>query len=103
MKPSGVYFYLRYDGTPYYVGKGSRRRAAAWHRTMPPKDPARILYQEFLNEDEAFEAECFFINFFGRLDLGTGCLRNFTDGGEGTSGTIVSEETRHKLSAIWKG
>jgi hypothetical protein len=43
------------------------------------------------------------IAFLGRKDLGTGILRNKTDGGEGSSGAIVSEETRRKQSEAMKG
>ena len=38
------------------------------------------------------------IAIFGRKDLGTGILHNMTDGGEGLSGAIRSDETRRKLS-----
>ena len=96
MKPFGCYFYLRSDGTPYYVGKGYYHRALAKTHSVPlPKDPTYILFQEFLNEEEAFEAERFFINFFGRKDLGTGCLRNLTDGGDGRANP--SETARQKM------
>jgi hypothetical protein len=43
------------------------------------------------------------IRFYGRKDLGTGILRNLTDGGEGTSGWIPSEEVRAKMSAANTG
>jgi hypothetical protein len=60
-----------------------------------PKDRPRILIQEFPSEEDAFEAEKFLIAYYGRIDLGTGCLRNLTDGGEGTSNP--DEETRRKI------
>jgi hypothetical protein len=91
-----TYLWLREDGTPYYVGKGSGRRAftSYSHRVKCPKDTARILVQEFPDESAAFAAEKFLIAFYGRRDLGTGILRNLTDGGEGASGVIQTEETR---------
>jgi hypothetical protein len=82
-----VYMYLRENGTPYYVGKGKESRVYKVSKNhYPPEDRTRILIQEFSSEEEAFAAEQFFIEYYGRKDLGTGCLRNLTDGGEGTSG-----------------
>ena len=43
------------------------------------------------------------IDVFGRKDLGTGILHNRTDGGEGVSGRIMSQETRRKISEAQKG
>ena len=43
------------------------------------------------------------IAVFGRKDLGTGILHNRTDGGEGSSGWVPSEETRRKISEASKG
>jgi NUMOD3 motif len=43
------------------------------------------------------------IDVFGRIDLGTGILHNLTDGGDGTSGAIRSDETRRKISEAMKG
>ena len=43
------------------------------------------------------------IDVFGRIDLGTGILHNRTDGGDGVSGYIPSEETRKKISVATKG
>jgi NUMOD3 motif len=79
------YLWLREDTTPYYVGKGSGRRAFRGHRhrgLLPPIDLTRILVFPHATEAEAFESERNFIKWFGRKDLGTGCLINHTDGGD---------------------
>lgn len=60
-------------------------------------DPQPIVIQA-LNEEEAFEMEELLISMIGRLDLGTGTLFNNTNGGEGESGRVVSEDTRAKCS-----
>ena len=99
MKVFYTYLWLREDGTPYYAGKGNGDRASAkyGHRfTVPPAN--RILIQEFPDEASAFMAEKFLISFYGRMDLGTGCLRNLADGGAGASGAVRSEETRKKIA-----
>jgi hypothetical protein len=101
-----VYEYLRKDGTPYYVGKGRGGRAfnKHRHRVKPPKDTNRIVFvAKNLSENLAFEMEKNLIKQYGRKDLGTGILINLTDGGEGTSGKIVSEETRQMWSLMRKG
>lgn len=95
MKTFYTYLWLREDGTPYYVGKGSGRRAfiKRGHTCFPPES-TRILIQEFPEEDTAFAAEIFLISFYGRMDKGTGCLRNLTDGGDGA--TNISEAGRKR-------
>lgn len=103
-----TYMWLREDGTPYYVGKGKNRRAFTKHlngkrQLYPPLDSARILVQEFPEEKSAFEAERFLIAYYGRIDKGTGCLRNFTDGGEGPSGFVFTEIHRQKLRDNHRG
>jgi len=94
-----TYAYLRENGTPYYVGKGTGLRAYGKRSkgVKPPKDKERILIlKKGLSEKEAFRHEIYMIAVFGRKDLGTGILRNRTDGGEGPSGAIHSEEHRQK-------
>jgi hypothetical protein len=82
-----TYLWLRGDGTPYYVGKGSGKRAftSGAHGVHRPKDTGRIILQEHSSEEDAFCAEIFLIAYYGRKDTGVGCLRNRTDGGEGLS------------------
>lgn len=107
-----VYAYLRSKdstiaskGTPYYIGKGSNGRAySKQHSVSLPTNKANIVFLETnLSENKAFEIERFLIAYHGRKDLGTGILLNRTDGGEGASGCIRSEETKAKMSAARKG
>ena len=98
-----TYLWLRDDGTPYYVGKGSGRRVRKLHkRHCPPKNSELVITQDFESEADALFAEKFLIACYGRKDTSTGILRNLTDGGEGLSGHIFSTEHRAKLGAAQK-
>lgn len=98
-----TYLWLREDGTPYYVGKGKGRRAYEkhMHRSSPPTIERIVIYPA-ASEDDAFETEITLIWYYGRKDLGTGCLRNLTDGGEGKAGKVVSEDTKLRMSETHK-
>lgn len=101
-----TYAYLREDRTPYYIGKGKDDRVyCRWRRgAKPPKDKSRIIFlKQNLTEEEAFKHEIYMIAVFGRKDLKTGILHNRTNGGEGSSGAVVSEETKAKISTSQKG
>ena len=92
-----VYWFLRDDDTPYYVGKGTGNRAYQRRKkgVKPPRDKSKILIvNEKLTEDAAFVMERFWIKTFGRKDLGTGILLNRTDGGDGCSGQSLTTEYR---------
>ena len=108
-----VYQWLREDGTPYYIGKGKEGRA--WRKGSPPKERIEII-TEGLSEQAALALEVELIAKYGRKDLGTGILRNLTDGGDGMSGythtditkanmrgRVLSESTRAKISTAMKG
>jgi hypothetical protein len=95
-----VYAYLREDNTPYYIGKGTRYRAwAPNHKGIGvPKDRSKIkMLFENLPEELAHAKEKELIRFYGRKDLGTGILYNRTDGGEGASGRLLSQDSKDKI------
>ena len=102
-----VYTYLREDGSPYYVGKGSGDRAyKKWNKNeiKPPKDQNRIIiFEDNLTEVQAFDLEKKLIAEYGRKDLGTGILRNLSSGGDGNSGWVPTNETREKIRLGNKG
>lgn len=101
-----IYAYLRVDGTPYYIGKGTRDRAyrKACHIVPLPADKARIVIMEDnLTELGALALERFYIRWYGRKDLGTGILRNRTDGGDGLVGYVYTDDHREKLSKAGRG
>lgn len=104
-----TYAWLRSDGTPYYIGKGSNRRA--WRKGSPIKERVLILKQN-LSEQDAFKHEIYMISIFGRKDMKTGILQNHSDGGEKSraggkgnfrEGTKHSEETKRKIGLAHKG
>lgn len=98
-----VYAYLREDRTPYYIGKGIANRCKEKHNVAIPPDNRIKFIKTKLTDQEAIQLEIELIAKYGRKDLGTGILRNMTDGGDGVAGRIFTEETRAKISAANKG
>jgi len=96
-----TYAWLREDRTPYYVGKGIDNRAYCPHRrgdtyiSPPPKDRV-IFLKKNLTEFDAYKHENYIITILGLKSEG-GILINMSYGGEGSSGRVLSEETKEKI------
>jgi hypothetical protein len=99
-----VYAYLREDGSPYYIGKGTGRRAfqkSKRHKFVKmPEDKSNIVFlSENLTEDVALAEEKRLIAHYGRKING-GILINIGEGGEvrgRPAGWKHTEETKKKM------
>jgi hypothetical protein len=112
-----VYILFRDDAhlIPFYVGKGKGRRMYEHEgaaRSGERSHKANIIRQihgesrevpkeriDCDSEAEAFALEIELIALFGRKVNGTGILANLTNGGEGVSGMIWSDEALEAKSA----
>ena len=99
-----VYAYLREDTlTPYYIGKGhDDRYKQKTHKVKIPTDSFRIVFLETnLTNLGACAIERRMIRWYGRKDLGTGILRNMTDGGEGATNCIPWNKGKKGVQVAW--
>jgi hypothetical protein len=103
-----TYCYFNESNIPYYIGKGTGRRAYHVHDnvSVPPKDRILIL-KDNLTEEEAFIHEKYMIFLFGKKSEG-GLLENINDGGKynnppSWTGKKHSEESKRKISKSVSG
>ena len=95
-----VYQYLREDGTPYYIGKGSYDRINEYHgkRIKLPAKEYRQLVKTNMQEKEAFDFEISLIKHYGRK-LDGGILENIKlSRWVAQAGWKHSKETKMKIS-----
>jgi len=101
-----VYVHTRAtDGSIFYVGKGKGKRAWSkysrnkhWKHIVAKHGYNVVIVQRDLTEGQSLELEVMLI-----ADIGKENLCNLTDGGEGVSGLVHSEEHRRKNSEAKKG
>lgn len=107
---NNFYVYVHYrasDGKPFYVGKGTNRRAyvvsgrnAHWQNTYKKHGRVVKIIHENLTEEEAYRLE---VECIRELKEQFNCLCNKTNGGDGCYGMVLSPETRKKISEANKG
>lgn len=101
-KDTGDIFYIgisNYEHRAYY----KLRRNKYWQNISNKTDVEVQIVCKDITMDLAMDIEKYLIKYYGRFDLGLGKLVNMTDGGEGFSGYVITEEKRKKLSMAKKG
>lgn len=109
-----VYRHIRLDNNEvFYIGIGSDksyRRAKSkfernrfWHFIVSKTDYEVEIILDNIEWGEAIEKEVEFIKLYGRSNLGEGTLCNLTDGGDGSFGIKVTDETKVRLSKAMSG
>jgi len=106
-----IYLHIKStNGEPFYVGKGKDKRCSVennrslhWNNIVSKYDYDVLFLEENISEEEALEKEIYWIKRIGRKDLNNGLLVNFTDGGEGSSGRPMNQNTKNILLKINTG
>jgi hypothetical protein len=108
-----LYRHIRVDkNEPFYIGIGKNdkrqrqketyRRNNIWNAIVAKTEyEIEILFE---HDDYNFikQKEKEFIKLYGRIDKKTGCLANMTDGGDGTTGNILTEKHKNILKQTKK-
>lgn len=107
-----IYRHIKPNGEVFYIGIGktvkrayvSSKRSNYWKSVVEIYGYEVQILKQGLSWEEACELEKLLISWYGRKDLKKGTLCNMTNGGDGASGVVQSEETknRRRLSMIGK-
>ena len=107
-----VYQHTRNDtGAVFYIGIGmndkrpysQESRNTHWKNVVGKAGYTVTVLFDDINWSTAVSIEKYLIRYHGRSDKELGPLVNKTDGGEGASGIIISEDQKQKISAANKG
>ena len=110
-KTFGFYIHYRANGLPFYVGKGTERRAhkfgkgqrSRYHKFVVEKDGRdniKVLFVPCSSEQEAFDKEIALIALYRNMGVE---LVNFTSGGEGMAGVIPwNKGKKHTAESLIK-
>lgn len=105
-----VYRHIRLDKNEvFYIGIGNddtfkranefnTGRNKYWNNIKNKSEIKVEILCEDVSWEDACDLECLLIEIYGRKDLKSGNLVNMTDGGEGATGRIMSDETKDKIS-----
>lgn len=119
-----VYLHRRFDtGNIFYVGRGTVNKKSSgkcnrntysrayvkhkhnkyWMRITEKTLWSVEIIEDNLSWEDSIKLEIFYIQKYGRKDLNEGTLVNFTDGGEGSIGIIMSDKSikiqRNRMSS----
>lgn len=112
-----VYAILDINGSYFYIGKGQKKRLSA---TLSARNNTPLKRNKIISiknktgknpkikilcigsEEYCFDIEKKLIKYYGKKIDNTGSLCNISDGGEGTSGIILSEERKKQISNFFK-
>ena len=109
-----VYRHIRLDkNEPFYIGIGSdltykranekTRRNDIWNRIVMISGYRVEIMVDDISFSDAKKKEIDLIKLYGRKDKNNGTLCNLTDGGDGTKGSILSDEHKKAISRAQKG
>lgn len=102
-----VYQHTRNDtGEIFYIGIGKdkyrktskSKRNPLWNNIVKKHGYTVTVTHDDIIWEEACVIEKYLISFYGRVNNSTGILSNMTDGGEGSSGYVMSEDRKKLLS-----
>lgn len=112
-----LYRHIRLDNNkPFYIGVGGlmgddmfRRayrktnRSSFWNNIVSKAGYEVEIMLDDISNDDILNKEKYFISLYGRINIGTGCLVNLTDGGDGCNNMKHSEKVKLMQSERVKG